>query len=80
VPEFWVSVVPISSGLSSPEREFTLLLTGRVIFRTPAVVVKYVFGRFFLMCPLIITHVSSKARQIMESVIGIIYVFNIPSR
>ena len=47
VPEFWISVVRLSSGLSSPEKEFTLLLTGRVIFCTSAAMVKYVSGRIF---------------------------------
>jgi len=47
VPEFWISVVPLSSGLSSPGREFALLLTGRVIFRTSSAMVKYVSGRIF---------------------------------
>ena len=47
VPEFWISVVPLSSGLSSPEREFTLLLTGKVIFCTSAAMVKYVSQRNF---------------------------------
>jgi hypothetical protein len=48
--------VPLSSRLSSSEREFTVLLTGLVIFRTSAAMVKYVSGRL-LKCVHSLPHI-----------------------